>query len=355
MMRWSVLSGLMAVVEAIPQAGGGYSTTMLRFGCSQVSIDRIDPLVDPGLIPSPHVHQIVGGNAFNATMPHEDISKLASCTTCTFDQDFSNYWTANVYFRARNGSYHRVPQMANEVIGPANGGITVYYTAPGPKTVTAFKPGFRMFSGDNNRRVSAGQGRNMQSCFRCYTGPNFGGNIYSPCMDPVRDTEGFPKQPCPGGIRSSVIFPICWDGKNLDSPNHKDHLSHPVGGPASFALVSAACPASHPVKIPQVHYEIVWDTSKFNDLSTWPEDGGQPFVLSNGDTTGFGQHGDYVFGWKDDTLQHAMDNRCFGPRCAGLTTQAFPGAANDCKVDSVVPEDVEGWLDHLPGQMPMPA
>ena len=354
-MRWLVLAGLTATVEAIPQAGGGYSTTMLRFGCSQVSIDRIDPLVDPGSVPSPHVHQIVGGNAFNATMPYEDISKLASCTTCTFSQDFSNYWTANVYFRARNGTYKRVPQMANEVIGPANGGITVYYTAPGPKTVTAFKPGFRMFSGDNSRRVSAGLGRSMQSCFRCFTGPNFGGNIYSPCMDPVRDTEDFPKQPCPGGIRSSVLFPICWDGKNLDSPNHMDHLAHPVGGPATFAIVGAPCPASHPVKVPQVHYEIVWDTSKFNDLSTWPEDGKQPFVLSNGDPTGYSQHGDYVFGWKDDSLQHAMENRCFGPRCTGLTTQAFPGAANNCKVKAVVPEDNEGWLDHLPGQMPMPA
>jgi hypothetical protein len=73
-------------------------------------------------------------------MPLEDISKLAGCTSCTFDQDLSNYWTANVYFRARNGSFKRVPQMVNDVIGNANGGITVYYTAPGPNTVTAFKP-----------------------------------------------------------------------------------------------------------------------------------------------------------------------------------------------------------------------
>ena len=69
-----------------------------------------------------------------------DVSKLASCTSCTFDQDLSNYWTANVYFRARNGSFKRVPQMVNDQIGAANAGITVYYTAPGPKTVTAFKP-----------------------------------------------------------------------------------------------------------------------------------------------------------------------------------------------------------------------
>jgi len=49
----------------------------------------------------------------------------------------------------------------------------------------------------------------------------------------------------------------CWDGKNLDSPNHMDHIAHPTGGPATFAVVDGKCPASHPVKIPQVHYEVL--------------------------------------------------------------------------------------------------
>jgi hypothetical protein len=59
----------------------------LRFGCSTLSIQRLDPLVEPGRLPSAHVHQIVGGNAFNATM-NQDPSTLASCTTCTFSEDF---------------------------------------------------------------------------------------------------------------------------------------------------------------------------------------------------------------------------------------------------------------------------
>jgi len=69
-----------------------------------------------------------------------DVSKLASCTTCSYTQDLSNYWTAAVYFRARNGTYKRVPQMANDQIGKANGGLTIYYTAPGPNTTKAFQP-----------------------------------------------------------------------------------------------------------------------------------------------------------------------------------------------------------------------
>lgn len=65
-----------------------------------------------------------------------------------------------------------------------------------------------MFSGDAMRRTPTGLGRNIQSCFRCFSGPNFGGNVYSPCFDPKLDTETLPATPCPGGIRSSVIFPL---------------------------------------------------------------------------------------------------------------------------------------------------
>lgn len=85
----------------------------LRFGCSQITIERLDPLVNPGVIGTPHTHQIVGGNAFNATIPVTDVANLATCTTCGPADDLSNYWTANVYFKARNGSFKRVPQVPN--------------------------------------------------------------------------------------------------------------------------------------------------------------------------------------------------------------------------------------------------
>jgi hypothetical protein len=41
---------------------------MFRFACSQLVIERADPLVNPGVAGSPHTHQIVGGNAFNLTV-----------------------------------------------------------------------------------------------------------------------------------------------------------------------------------------------------------------------------------------------------------------------------------------------
>lgn len=71
-----------------------------------------------------------------------DIPNTATCTSCTFSEDFSNYWTAVMYFKARNGTYKRVPLTGNVGFEQATGGMTVYYTnsVRGNAKVTAFKP-----------------------------------------------------------------------------------------------------------------------------------------------------------------------------------------------------------------------
>jgi hypothetical protein len=96
--------------SALQKRQGAGGTTMLRFGCSNIVIDRIDPLVNPGQAPTGHVHQIVGGDNFNVTMTTNDVSTGAKCTSCQASEDFSNYWTANLYFKHKNGSFKRVPQ-----------------------------------------------------------------------------------------------------------------------------------------------------------------------------------------------------------------------------------------------------
>jgi hypothetical protein len=104
----------------------------LRFPCSTLTFQRLDPAAQPGAFPSAHVHHIVGGNAFNATM-NGDVGERATCTTCQMADDFSNYWTATLYFKhPTNGSYHRVqPIPVQPLLGGSNGaqgGLTVYYT-----------------------------------------------------------------------------------------------------------------------------------------------------------------------------------------------------------------------------------
>lgn len=56
---------------------------------------------------------------------------------------------------------------------------------------------------------------------------------------------------------------------------------------------------------------------------------------------GYSQHGDYVFGWKDDSLQRAMDLRCDGDVCSGLQRQS-PEDAMKCTKARAVDEDIDG-------------
>ncbi|KAK3315749.1 hypothetical protein B0H66DRAFT_479704 [Apodospora peruviana] len=323
---------------------------MLRFQCNQLVIDRLDPLVNPGVVPSPHIHQIVGGNSFNASMDPKthDLVKQSGCTSCSFSEDFSNYWTAVLYFRARNGTYRRVPQKPSEGFTGV-GGITVYYIPPlGKANTTAFRPGFRMLVGEATLR-SMPQKYDPKVCHRCM--PKTGDNNNLNCAPP--DGVTLPHKFCEGGIRSVITFPTCWDGVNLDSADHKSHVAYPLDGSITdrFDYDGGVCPNTHPVKIPQVMYEVVWDTTMFNDKDLWPEDGSQPFVWSTGDENGYSQHGDYVFGWKGDALQRAMDAKCTGDVCSVLESQPADKAV-DCTIDRVVQEDdINGWVPELPGSV----
>jgi len=115
------------------------------------------------------------------------------------------------------------------------------------------------------------------------------------------------------------------------------HVSYPESGTFESG---GPCPATHPIKVPQVFLEAIWDTRPYNDKALWPEDGSQPFVWSFGDDTGYGNHGDYVFGWKGDALQRAMDANC-NVNCPTLKSQSLQ-EGNKCAVQPMVNEDIDG-------------
>ncbi|KAF9058009.1 hypothetical protein BJ165DRAFT_1379962 [Panaeolus papilionaceus] len=335
-MQWKILLGLALVASKVG--------ALLRFPCSQLMFERSDPLVQPGVVAS-HLHQIVGGvrNRFNFTMNvNNDLPSLSSCTTCSFSEDFSNYWTAVLYFKHPNGTYKRVPQAAGQFTGNPNGGMTIYYIQQGNTRNTAFKKGFRMLVGDAMSRSFSGNQEARSLNFRCLGANGSNGDVTGA---PGTDTNTLPTQPCLGGIRSQIIFPSCWNGVDLDTPNHKSHMAYPA--------TNGACPSTHPVVVPQLFIETIWDTTKLNSM--WPSGAPQPFVFSMGDPVGVGQHADYVFGWQGDSLQRAME-QCndYGGACPILKTQS-EAQFNRCTKKSKIQEEYEGWLPGLPGCNPIQA
>lgn len=68
-------------------------------------------------------------------------------------------------------------------------------------------------------------------------------------------------------------------------------------------------------------------------------------------STGFGQHGDYVFGWEGDSLQRAMDNSCYLRNCSLLTGMA-PRIKNLCQVPVTVKEELDECRFQVPTTYP---
>ncbi|KAJ2986280.1 hypothetical protein NUW58_g5104 [Xylaria curta] len=164
-MFWGTIT-LVALLARDASAQVQGSADFLRFGCSQLVVERLDPLVTPGENPSPHTHQIMDPYTI-------DPPKQSTCTSCIYTEDSSNYWTASIYFRSpENGTYKRVPQMANGRLNGTlleqEGGLTVYYMRPfsgSNKKTTVPKPGFRMLAGDPTLRSKTGNFANI--CHRC--------------------------------------------------------------------------------------------------------------------------------------------------------------------------------------------
>lgn len=161
------------------------------------------------------------------------------------------------------------------------------------------------------------------------------------------ETNHFPKYNCPNGLRAQVFFPSCWDGVNLDSPDHKSHMSYPS------AYNSGFCPPSHPTRLVSIFYEVIWDTPPFSQM-WWGNK--QPFVFAMGDDTGYGYHGDFINGWDVPTLQRAIDT-CLAPDGVIERCREFKFFSNDvkysCKIPSSINEPVTGVLPTLPGCNPV--
>lgn len=146
---------------------------------------------------------------------------------------------------------------------------------------------------------------------------------------------------CLDGIRLELMFPSCWNGVDVDSDNHKDHVAFPS------LVMTGTCPDDYPVRLVSLFYETIFNTYAFAGVD------GQ-FVLSNGDPTGYGYHGDFIMGWDEDFLQDAVDT-CTNASgeiedCSLFTIQD----GSNCNItmpSALADEDYIGPMATLPGNV----
>lgn len=170
------------------------------------------------------------------------------------------------------------------------------------------------------------------------------------CLGPNNETHYLPNYKCPGGLRVQVSFPSCWSGSTPSQPYSPWDVTYPVRAGEDNG---APCPASHPVQLMVLFYEVIYATQQFADKWYGNQ---QPFVLAHGDPTGYGGHGDFINGWQGNTLQQVIDQCTAG----GADKASCPPidlvsqqSQTDCKVPSQLDEPVRGLLPRLPGCNPV--
>ncbi|EAU85261.1 WSC domain-containing protein [Coprinopsis cinerea okayama7 len=317
----------LAAALSLATAANGY----WLMGADFITTERIDPIVNPGQV-SGHVHSVVGGSNFGFEASTELLTQ-SQCTSVPIKEDKSNYWFPHLYFQWANGSFSSV-----------NGGAVIYYLFPDkPGATKAFPPNFRMLSGNPRKRSYDPNSHAQQAVdFLCL---DFNGQT-------TRHT-GLPDKVCPSGIRSQVNFPSCWNGKDVDSPDHKSHVAFRSGGPDKGECTDP----NFPVSLPRIFLEVYWGTGEWNALRSQAMNPSQPFVFSYGDRTGYGNHADFFNGWEDGVLQRAVDGcncNIYGdPQCCADRGIFTLTKGQQCRITKQVDETTTGMLPKLPGNNPV--
>ena len=106
---------------------------------------------------------------------------------------------------------------------------------------------------------------------------------------------GFPDRDCNvqgTGLRYDIYFPSCYNPA-IPLADYKNNMQYSSSQGASSG--SKNCPPGWKHH-PQLHLEIYWNVHAFAD--EWTEGSeSSPWVLAQGDPTGYGLHGDFVSGF----------------------------------------------------------
>ena len=245
--------------------GSGSFRTVCRMSKSLFD----DPIVFPGRPGAAHLHVFFGNTDVDANSTVASIANSGNSTCRGGTLNRSAYWFPAMY-----------DSQTGEVQTPDDG-IFYYKTgyAMDPASIKPLPAGLRMIAGDVNNRSTQD--------FKV---------IWS-CRDANwTDVGSVPNCPVGDAVKYAVFFPQCWDGVNLDSPDHKSHMSYPIysnsGGPSK-------CPSTHPVPLPAITEHILWTVRPGANLSAWRLASDTYSTSLRG---GFSAHADWMNGWDASTM-----------------------------------------------------
>lgn len=224
-------------------------------GCAFSHRNNDDAVVFPGQPGKSHSHTYIGNRSVTAaTTP---ASLVGGRSTCESEFDSSAYWMPTLF-------------VGQDDITPLTS--IVYYVNRSRERIVAPPKGLVMIAGNADAKSRQPKGIASWSCGAVGGKPRF--HTIPACTEDQM-------------LQLQVTFPNCWDGRRLDSADHKQHMKYAARG---------LCPASHPVALPQLILIVLYS----------------PVPLGSQVASGrFGAHADFMNGWDQAELERLVAERDF--------------------------------------------
>ena len=252
---------------------GGQDTGAFRTICNFSHFAFDDPIVYPNQPGKSHLHIFFGNGGANASSTADSLANTGDSTCAGGIANRTAYW-APALINLANGA----PIVPLQQIWYYKAG----YLGVASASVQPFPAGLRMVAGSSGNTTPITSTNVVR--ISCSTNGAF--------------QPGIPDCPVGQTIDFTVIFPQCWDGMNLDSPDHKSHMAYATG---------SGCPADHPVPLPEITINITYLVTDPRPDLNWK--------LSSDNYTGTGgysMHADWFGAWQPDILAAFVHN-CINP------------------------------------------
>lgn len=332
--NFSTNLGLAAPVETHPADDSTEVIGAFRFSCSGMpKFIADDPMVYHGKPGVSHPHMVVGNMGFNANSTERSlrVSGTSNCGSRRYPVQRSAYWMPAV----ENGDGDmEVPFFQNFYYKGFPGGNPACQGAPDATHIGICVPlprSLRYLMGFNMQTMSGG------STAASPEGDNFGyecrqrasqGNRDPVANGSYRTIDAAVAAGCPAGAILYVFMGgmSCWDGTHLDTVDHRSHMAWPNGPGVTFSWtilgvpqtpgVVAACPVTHPYKLPVFSWQAFFITDASFAAGKWHLSSDDGMGMANGTTL----HMDYWASWSPAWQDMWHPNCIDGHRsCSGGT------------------------------------
>jgi len=233
-----------------------------------------DPIVFPGRANASHLHMFFGNAAINESSTPASLAASGNSTCRGGILNRTGYWVPAM-----------VDSRSGKVVPPAE--ATFYYKTGYNMDVTTIQPfpnGLRFIAGS---RDATGPQSMVEWLCRDANGEsvvNPAGTVPTNCK--VGDK-----------VRVQITFPQCWDGVNVDSPDHKSHMAYPIYRSGSQ---KSSCPPSHPVPLPEITEHFDWVVTNATSPAYWRLTSDMYPTTTKG---GLSAHADWMNGWDPETMR----------------------------------------------------